>query len=264
MSGFSAEWLALREPADTAARSRALVAFVVSGPERAVPHWHGRLIDLGGGTGANIRYLASRLPSPQDWLLVDNDSALLARAPAGVATRCADLNAVVDDGELFRGAVLVTASALLDLVSEAWLAKLIARCRAADAAVLFALNYDGRIVCTPPEPEDDEVRQLVNRHQNTDKGFGPALGPDAAARAAALLSAAGYKVKQEQSDWTLEPDTRELQRELVAGWAVAASGIAPEGRAAISGWRSRRLAHVDAGRSRVVVGHVDLAGICRA
>lgn len=257
MSGFAASWLALREPADAAARSERVVSFVGR-------PFQGRLLDLGGGTGSNIRYLSSRLPSPQHWTLVDNDPLLLDRAPAGVATRRLDLNAAVEDADLFRDCGLVTASALLDLVSEAWLTSLILRCHAADAAVLFALSYDGRISCTPAEPDDEDIRQRVNAHQKTDKGFGPALGPDAAARAAALLSAAGYQVTQERSDWNLGPGDHELQRELIEGWAVAASDLAPERKAPIADWRARRIAHVDAGRSRILVGHVDVAGILRA
>ena len=259
MSGFTASWLTLREPADAAARSRELVLWI-SGPESAALQV-GRVIDLGGGTGSNIRYLTSRLPSPQHWTLVDNDPLLLERAPAGVTTHRADLNVLVDDAALFHGCALVTASALLDLVSEDWLAALVLRCRAADAAVLFALSYDGRIICTPAEPDDEDVRQLVNAHQQTDKGFGRALGPDAAARTVALLTAAGYAVKQEQSDWNLGPESAALQRELIEGWAAAASEIAPERRASIADWRARRIAHVDTGRSRIVVGHVDVAGL---
>jgi hypothetical protein len=269
MSGFSAEWLALREPADAAARSTTLVSFIIGGPERPVPPdrpaphegFQGRLLDLGGGTGSNIRYLSSRLPSPQQWTLVDDDPALLARAPAGVTTCHADLNAVIDDADVFLGAALVTASALLDLVSESWLSGLVRRCRAADAAMLFALSYDGRIVCSPADNEDEEVRRLVNEHQKRDKGFGPALGPDAAEMAVAMFAAAGYATRTAQSDWRLGPDASQLQRELVTGWAHAASEIAPPRTAAIDLWRSRRLAHIDAGRSRIVVGHTDVAGV---
>src|SRR5258706_13115567 len=214
MSGFSAEWLALRESADVAARPADLAAFVSR-------RFDGRLLDLGGGTGSNIRYLASRLPSPQHWTLVDADPALLAHVPAFVTRHRADLTAVVDDGELFDGCSFVTASALLDLVSDAWLAKLMLRCREAGADVLFALSYDGRLVCSPEDPEDEDIRRLVNEHQTTDKGFGPALRPAAHARTAALLSATGYVVKQETSDWKLLPSARELQGGLVNGWAAA-------------------------------------------
>jgi hypothetical protein len=256
MSGFSAAWLALREPVDAAARSAALASFATSRETAAL-----RILDLGGGTGANARYLSSRLPSPQHWTLVDNDAALLARAPAFAETRSADLNAAVDDEALFDDCTLVTASALLDLVSLPWLTKLVLHCRAVHASVLFALSYDGRIVCSPEEPGDEDVRRLVNAHQKTDKGFGPALGPDAAAAAVSLLSQAGYTTRQERTDWKLTGDMRVLQRELVTGWAGAASEMAPERRDAVTGWQSRRMAHIDAGRSRIVVGHIDVAGV---
>lgn len=262
MSGFSAEWLALREPADAAARSSALVAWLVEASAGRTRH--GRLIDLGGGTGANIRYLSPRLPAPQTWTLVDHDPVLLSLAPAGVTAVCADLNAVVEDEAIFRGSALVTASALLDLVSEHWLATLVERCRENRAAVLFALSYDGGIACTPTDPDDELVRRLVNEHQHRDKGLGRALGPDASSRAVALLRAAGYDVVTARSDWALGDDERELQRQLVDGWADAATETAPDRRGMLDAWRSRRRAHCDAGRSQMVVGHVDVAGVLDA
>lgn len=253
MSGFSAEWLALREPADVAARSAPVLAFVGR-------PFQGRLLDLGGGTGANIRYLSSRLPAPQHWTIVDDDDDLLAHAPVEVVRRRGDLNDALEDDELFRGCELVTASALLDLVSERWLSRLVDKCRQAGASVLFALTYDGRASCAPAELEDDEVTWLVNEHQRGDKGFGAALGPAASSRAVELLTAAGYEVKQDQSDWHLGPADADLQRRLIDGWAQAASVIKSVRAAAFADWRTRRLAHVDAGRSRIVVGHVDVAG----
>ena len=260
VSGFSAEWLALREPADAAARSRAVTAFAVQGLEAG----GGRLLDLGGGTGANIRYLSNYVHASQNWTIVDDDAGLLAHAPAGALRRRADLNHVVDDETMFRDCSLVTASALLDLVSERWLEQLITRCNLAGMAVLFSLNYDGRVRCEPNEPEDDEMRRLVNAHQRRDKGFGVALGPSAWTRAVELLSAAGYEVKQGQSDWDLRPaDSAALQRELITGWAHAASEMSPAAAAAFADWRDRRIAHVVARRSRIVVGHVDVAGVRR-
>jgi len=197
-------------------------------------------------------------------MIVDDDAALLGHAPPGVTRRHTDLNQVVDDDDLFRECGLVTASALLDLVSESWLKRLIDRCSEVKAGVLFALTYDGRTACQPVELEDDEVTRLVNEHQRRDKGFGAALGPAAAARAIELLSAAGYEVKQERSDWQLGPADPELQRQLIEGWTHAASEGRSERAAVFADWRNRRLAHVDAARSRIVVGHVDLAGIRRA
>jgi hypothetical protein len=256
VSGFSAEWLALRERADAAARAESITTCVVRALSRG-----GRLLDLGGGTGANIRYLSSRIPAPEHWTIVDDDAELLARAPVGAVRKHADLNQIVEDDDLFRGCALVTASALLDLVSDRWLTRLIDTCRRERALVLFALTYDGRTVCAPAEPEDHELTQLVNEHQRRDKGFGVALGPEAPGRAVELLSAAGYEVTQEPSDWYLGPAEADVQRQLIDGWTRAASELRPERAAVFTDWRHRRLAHVDAGQSWIVVGHVDVAGI---
>jgi hypothetical protein len=256
-------WLALREPADIAARSAALTQAVVA----ALPHDRPlRILDLGSGTGSNVRYLSSRLPVPQHWLAVDRDPDLLAEvsgpgagADCRVDTLCRNLGSL-DDPALFSGRQLVAASALLDLVSDRWLRELAGCCRISGAAALFTLNYNGRSHCTPVEAEDDAIRDLMNRHQRiSDKGFGQAAGPDAVGGAARWFAAAGYQVQREASDWRLTPEQRELQRQLIEGWAQAAEEIAPEQTSMIRGWLARRLAHVEAGRSHVIVGHEDLA-----
>jgi hypothetical protein len=250
-------WLALREAADARSRSDALVQELCS---RLPPQRPLRILDLGSGTGSNIRYLESRLPRPQDWIAVDRDGALLARSPAFVSTRVAELGAL-DDGSLFAGRHVVTASALLDLVSERWLGELAAHCREAGAAVLFALTYDGRSWCEPREPEDEEIRRLFNQHQRgSDKGFGRAAGPDAVEAAAGAFSAAGYQLRRVRTDWQAAPDESAFQRELVRGWAEAAAEIEPGRTRYIDDWFARRLAHIDAGRSSIGVGHEDLAG----
>ena len=268
MSESLSQWLALRESADAAARSVELTQAVADRlpPERPI-----RIVDLGSGTGSNVRYLTSRLPPDQEWLLIDADAALLdearARLPAfttasaarvRIDTRTQNLGAL--HPQIFAGRQLVTASALLDLVSDRWLRELAARCRAAGAIALLALTYNGQSRCDPAEPEDDAIRLLMNRHQKrSDKGFGPAAGPDAVGAAARAFADAGYDVARVASDWLLSPDARDLQRELIVGWADAAREIAPEQSSTIDDWLGRRLAHVDDGRSRIVVGHEDLA-----
>jgi len=253
------DWLARREAADTAARSVALLDALVDALPVRRPL---RIVDLGTGTGSNVRYLSTRLPRPQEWLVVDRDPTLLdelaRRVDAPIVARTTNLGALTDD--LFAGRDLVTASALLDLVSEPWLQALAGQCRRVGAAALFALTYDGRSTCTPAEPEDELVRGLMNRHQRqNDKGFGRAAGPDATDAAARAFAAAGYTVRRARSDWTLGPSDRTLQRPLVEGWAAAAAEIAPDRSAAIGEWLARRLRHIDAGVSHITVGHEDLA-----
>ena len=268
-AGFTAEWLAAREPADRRARSEHVTRSVA---DLFPPDADVKVLDLACGTGANFFYLTGRLPSRQDWLLVDQDAELLAAmterrrssamaAGVRVAVEQRDLATGGDMAGSFEGRSLVTASALLDLVSADWLQALVVGCRRARAAMLFALTYSGRIECTPREEEDALIRDLVNRHQRKDKGFGPALGPTAVDAAEHALTAAGYRVMREPSDWVLTKADSELQRQLIAGWAEAARAISPDRLESIAGWRERRLSHVDAGRSDIVVGHEDIAGI---
>lgn len=264
MTPFSIEWLALREPADSAARAEALLAPLL----RATADTR-RIVDLATGAGANIRHLAPRLEGPQAWLAVDRDRRLLARVEAAawpphvrVATRVLDLASGLD-AALLGGCRLVTASALLDLVSQAWIERLAQACAHAGADALLALTYDGRIEWSPVDPDDARVRVLVNRHQRRDKGFGPALGPGAVASAAECFRAHGYDVRLAPSDWRLGADSGALQDALIDGWRIAAAEVAPAVSRALDAWAARRRALLAAGASRLVVGHVDLRAIAR-
>src|SRR5690606_36909985 len=81
MSGFSPEWLALREPADMRARDPGLLAALAA-------HLAGRdaieVVDLGCGAGSNIRTTAPALGPVQSWTLVDYDPVLLEAARAAL------------------------------------------------------------------------------------------------------------------------------------------------------------------------------------
>ena len=183
MSGFSADWLALREPFDLRSRSCTVLDAVASYFER----WHSiRVVDLACGTGSTLRALGPRLPPQQSWTLIDNDTRLLARAAAMPTSQDVSINVVArdlgDDPEAALGEAvdLVTTSALLDLVSDAWLHRVAIAVAARAIPFYAALSYDGRVVFTPPDPVDAAVVVAVNAHQRTDKGFGAALGPAAA------------------------------------------------------------------------------------
>jgi hypothetical protein len=267
---FSADWLALREAADHRARADDLTLAI--GTRLAARAETGlRAVDLAAGTGSNVRHLLSRLPAVAHWTLVDHDAALLAQAwrlltplvlPLGRSfdVRRGDLNEVA--ALPLDGCALVTASALLDLVSADWLRAFARRCREVGADVLCALSYDGRIECAPAHPLDERVRELVNRHQRTDKGFGPALGPDAARTATDAFRDEGYEVQTAESDWVLDASRAhdaELIAQLVDGWAGAAVAMAPAESTAIEDWRTTRVHQARAGALRCRVGHVDLS-----
>lgn len=262
MSGFSAEWLTLREPFDQRARNADVldaVAAAVDGRQAL------SIVDLGSGTGATVRALGARLPKSQSWSLIDDDPVLLAEAFARaraegttIETRQFDLNG--DIGPLFdeSGADLITASALFDLVSEPWLANFAATVAARSLPVYVALTYDGRVTFNASDPFDASVVSAVNAHQRRNKGFGPALGPHAPATAARILQTLGYSIVQGRSDWVAaEASDREFQLALLAGWRQAAEETGDLSRDGLEGWFERRSEAVEVGRLGLTVGHVD-------
>ena len=182
----SSEWLTMRESADAAARATELVEEI--GPYLATDGGT-EIHDFGCGTGSMARWLAPQLTGPQHWVLYDRDAELLTQvvvdppdeasdgAPVTVETRQRDITRL-DPGEL-TGASLITASALLDMMTAEELQRLIATCARAGCAVLITLTVTGRVDLTPADPLDQRVTEAFNAHQRRSTGVGRRLGPGA-------------------------------------------------------------------------------------
>ncbi|GGE89296.1 class I SAM-dependent methyltransferase [Stappia taiwanensis] len=268
MSGFSHQWLALREPVDLRARNAAVrEAFVSALKQRQAQLQRPlTLLDLGSGTGASARALSPHLPFPHRWRLAEFDPALVAIAqdltlPSDVPVEVveADLADGVPPG-LLDGVDAVTTSAFLDLVSSDWLDRLATDLARARLPFLAMLTYDGRLSVSPPHPFDETVRAAMNTHQRGDKGFGPALGPEAADHAARTFAAAGFKITEGQSDWQARSDETGFQEMLLDGWITAARemGVDQEGLAGFSAAHRKALAEK---RLTSHVGHRDMAAL---
>ena len=261
MSGFSAAWLALRESHDIRARNTDVLAAVTAAYQRH-PTMH--ITDLACGTGSTMRALSPLLPASQEWRLVDNDNALLSEVEATktldrVAATAVELDLNRSLDAAIEGPTdLVTTSALLDLVSETWLDRLAAILAARSIPFYAALSYDGRIALTLHDPEDAAVIAAVNVHQRTDKGFGPALGPAAATFALTRFQSLGFSLVHGTSDWLIGPSDREMQSQVLSGWASAAADTGRLTVAAVDAWLTRRRDALAAGLSSIRVGHVDV------
>ena len=183
----SSEWLALREAADAAARANDLIERVT----RQLPATGPRVIhDLGCGTGAMARWLAPMLPGRQHWILHDLDADLLDVAASQPPGPAADGGAVtLETRTLHRrpppgdiaGSALITASALLDILTEDELSALITVSVGAGYLLLLTLSVVGRVELTPAEPLDCRVAVAFDAHQRRVTERGRLLGPDAVA-----------------------------------------------------------------------------------
>jgi len=248
MTRVSAHWLALREPADAAAHADDLVQRLPA----SSPHV---IHDLGCGTGAMGRWLAPRLPGAQHWVLHDRDPDLLrvAGLPDGVTfeTRQSDVTRLRPDD--LACATLITASALLDMLTEQELVRLVDSCAGAGCPVLLTLTVAGRVELTPPEPLDRHVETAFNDHRR-----GAALGPDAVAVAVSAFARRGMEVLVRPSPWRLGHEHAELIAEWFAGWVRAACEEDARLTAEADAYTRRRLAQAGAGRLSVTVDHADV------
>ena len=277
MTGFSPEWLALREPVDHRSRDAALAACVAAcfaSADRVT------VTDLGCGSGSNLRATWALLPAEQTWQLIDYDPRLLASARqrllqwADTATESGDALALVKSGKRlhvrFRQADLtkeldaalgeapdlVTASALFDLCSTTFIDRFAGAVAARRAAFYTVLTYNGVQTWTPPHAADTAMRDAFHAHQQTDKGFGTSAGPDAPKALAAAFKADGYKVEEGDSPWRLGAADHALVRDLAQGFAGAVAETARVDAATIADWR-----RVD--RTGSIVGHTDTLAVPR-
>jgi SAM-dependent methyltransferase len=271
MSGFSLEWLRLREPADAAARNADIAKAVAA---RFALRDRITVVDLGCGTGANLRATAPLLPNAQSWTLIDNDRDLLGAAREDL---CAWADHSERDGASLRlkkdhaaitvtfetidlahelesvfanSPALVTASAFFDLVSETFIRNLAKLCAENRAAFYSVLTYNGVQRWNPHRPADNQIASAFHRHQLRDKGFGPAAGPLAPAHLADLFRTNGYLVQEGDSPWALGRNDRMLIDELVRGYAMAAGETGLVDTKMLETW-------VKVQRSSAEIGHTD-------
>jgi hypothetical protein len=265
------DWLALREPADAAARAPDLVELL----GRHLPPTRRHVIhDLGCGSGSMGRWLAPLLAGRQHWVLHDRDADLLELAGADLPGQAADGAAVtvetrhaditrLDPGDL-AGATLITASALLDMLNADELTELVAVCTAAGCPVLLTLSVVGRVELTPRDPLDARVEAAFNAHQRRTTQLGRLLGPDAVAVAVEEFGCTGAEVFVRPSPWRLGTLEAELAAEWFSGWVDAACEQEPELADATGAYARRRFAQARAGQLGVIVEHADLLVLPRA
>ncbi|WSB94363.1 class I SAM-dependent methyltransferase [Streptomyces cellulosae] len=268
---YAPEWLQLREPVDAAARSYDLLdplrIRLANRPGRVgsglVVH------DIGCGTGSMGRWLAPRLDGTQHWVLHDRDPYLLHFAAVASPRSAADGSHVTVEtrrGDVARltpdalaGASLVTASALLDVLTREEVGTLAAACAGAGCPALLTLSVAGRVELTEPDPLDTEITEAFNAHQRR----GGLLGPDAVTAAAEAFTEHGATVRLNPSPWRLGPEEAALTEQWLRGWVGAAVEERPELAERAGAYLAERLQACAAGKLRVTVHHTDLLALCR-
>ncbi|GAA2278266.1 hypothetical protein GCM10010145_59200 [Streptomyces ruber] len=268
---YAPEWLELREGADAAARAAGLLGplriRLANRPGRAGT----RLVvhDLGCGTGSMGRWLAPRLDGAQHWVLHDHDPDLLRLAADRAPRAAADGSPVTVTarragiGRLtaadLAGASLVTASALLDVLTRDEIDTLAGACAGAGCPALLTLSVAGRVELTPAHPLDAGIADAFNAHQRR----GQLLGPDAVDAAREAFERRGATVQVAPSPWRLGPGHAMLTEEWLCGWVGAACEQRPDLAARADTYLLERLVACRTGELRVAVHHNDVLALPR-
>lgn len=286
MSGFSSDWLAQREPLDAAARDAGLAHDFAA----AIADTPRRIIDLGAGTGANLRVLAPLIGGNQDWLLIDNDPALLIAQRHEIARWAAQHGwGVSEDAtgalELIVGPARwrvrsqqldlqrsleqvalqhcdgLTTTAFLDLVSLDWIDRLCRGLSRSPRPFLATLSVDGQRRWQPAMTDDLRLQQAFEHHQMGNKGFGAALGIAAVDELALRLDRLGFKVGTARSDWQIAGEHSALLGQMIDEAIGVGCELEPGAASAFADWAARRHAQMAAGALALTIGHRDLLAL---
>src|SRR5450755_103953 len=181
--------------------------------------------------------------------------------PVTVETRQRDITRLAA-GDL-AGASLITASALLDMLTADELERFVTSCADARCPALLTISVIGRVDLTPADPLDKRFAAAFNAHQRRTTGGRRLLGPDAVGAAVDAFTRRGADLVVRPSPWRLGAAQAALAAEWFSGWVSAACEQRPQLTAATAAYARRRLAEATAGRLSVAVHHLDLLALPR-
>lgn len=279
-------WLAIAEALDERARAIELVwQFARALPSR--PH----LLDLGAGTGGNVRHLLPRLGRrQQDWTVMEARFPLFSRLEGEMERWARQHGWGVSHngtgpllfGDDLRCQIAPTALALditrnrglhhlgvqrhdgvschhfLHTLSQRWLDDFVIELNSSGKLPLLATGLpDGMPRWSTPDPDDALIAEALIAPPDPAVGDEPALGLGAARAVLLALQGAGYKVDGARSDWRVD-GMRHPQRlgALIDAMAGMAAHSHPDEQDRAQAWRHRRREAL-AGTA-LLIPHLDL------
>lgn len=224
---FDPNWLQERYRFDEEARNKQLEWTCVN---QFAFRDHLQIVDLGSGTGANLRYYLEQFPQNQSWYCVEEDIALKVPFWEHARQMAIDLDyAIEQEGELMKltkpghevlihfvhgnllkvdelvdllRTDLVLANAVFDLFSKEQFATLVQVLSHHSLSMLFTLNYVGMDFSPSTEADDHYIGQY-NAHMQREQAFGRGMGPASSREMEAVLKEALAQVEVGESLWQI-------------------------------------------------------------
>jgi hypothetical protein len=283
LSSSWAPWLEARYPYDARARNREIER-IVRGELAGRPLL--RLVDLGAGLGANVRYYAEIFDGDQEWHCLERDRGLCrlfkprlkkwgaCRGWSGretsqglfflkngkkVAVRLLRSSFLPFPDELARlRPDLATANAVFDLLTTGEFLGLAAALSGRAIPLLATLNY-ASMRFVPSSPADRRIVALYESHMTKPGSNGAAMGPGCARTMEGILKDAGYRVLKKESHWRISRQDGRLL-DLLLRYIEAAVMSSPAAKiegGEMRAWAAGKRAGVGSGEVEVRITHLD-------
>lgn len=273
MTAADPTWLDLRAPYDDAARQDSihLVDRVATVVQTKLEHPAQSVIavDIGAGTGNSARWfdqhLGARLPDTiLRWVLIDTDQRALelaksilpgAKTVVGSITQLSQIVTELRDEPGYGGPLVITASAVLDVLTRQDIEAIVTTIVQHSACGLFLLSINGDWRITPADPADEFITDTFGEHQQRHAKLG-------AAGATALMAAArqaGLAVRSHVTAWRMAaPQDEQMLVRFLRERVAAVIEQRPQQTALATAWLQRRMAQVAEGLS-IKVDHLDVS-----
>lgn len=282
---FATDWLHERYRFDVAARNPEVEAACLQyfAQQDAI-----NIIDIGAGTGANVVYLAEKLPQSQQWALVELNPTLLKYARARLTTwAIAKGYSVTETGNSLRlkreskhialhfikGSFLelpkllqlkdyhlVTASAVFDLLSKEMLQTLVQTFHKNRLAFLTTLNYES-MSYLPTDAADEYWIDLYEAHMQRQQAFGQALGPNCGTYLETCFATlSNEQLLRAPSRWQIEPTDTAMHRHILQFLEKSLMEMTSMGHPdkGLTPWLRQKNQWLQSQQLRLTVAHSDL------
>ena len=247
-----------------------------------------KIVDIGSGTGANVRYYFDKIPHAQEWTLIEQSTYLLeecrhslsafaqehnyswqAQGDAFLLTDTEEKTATI---KLVPGRLehieqltdlphtdVVTANAVFDLLSFEQFDALVSTLARHDVCLLATLNYY-ETSFLPFSDQDHRFTHWYHMHMKRPQPMGIAMGPDCSAEMLDLLAQHHMMIEQEGSQWHLKKCDLTMHRYILhfMKQAISELSLSQEEQRDFNAWLDRKKELCRQRELEIIIDHSDI------
>ena len=281
---FSLTWIKEREFYDKQSRSNLLTMEIKKDSKNVK-----KIIDLGCGTGAFLRWCITEKILFDEATLIDYDKRLLRSIDISFRRFLEKTNYffkkinprkylitnpssskfffisfleqnILNSLNIIKNFDLISLSALSDLLSKNFIRKLFTQ-SPKNKYIYFSLCFNGKIKWSPVSEFDKYIVSNFNNHQLQDKGFGNALGKNSLRYIESIAKKKSYVYLKKDSPWKIGSSNKKdllFQKKYLNMMLNTLKNDGRTQKDILKPWYEKRVKDLKRVSSKLVVGHNDI------